>query len=378
MQDKRQDKRFEARWKTAIAYSATEKKPIFHTLTHDLSVNGTSVQSNTAEKKDSLLTLLLIPPEINGVAQKVIKLKSVVMSSRPYRNGYRLGLNFIHDPELEKLWAILNNLDQSGDALPSDPDLAAHKEERESPAPAAAPAAPPPPAPSPAAPAPSVLDLIKQRAAQKMQSEEQLAADRLEQQRALHKRMSDAIMGAYKYFTELSAQLNQLKPEYPVAYSIPKIAEFKNLVWKEDAMANCTPREGLSPHEEKTFDKVNMVYTLANPAPLKIERDPIAAERAESALTENGYEYSKQMLKSANGSLAGYVLTCPCEVKVRLNFSCDDATGKLFLDTHNLERFGKMRYEFESDALNQALLDQLTLMMLGEPNTVGKLIKRLI
>ena len=143
-------------------------------------------------------------------------------------------------------------------------------------------------------------------------------------------------------------------------------------------MANCTPREGLSPHEEKTFDKVNMVYTLANPAPLKIERDPIAAERAESALTENGYEYSKQMLKSANGSLAGYVLTCPCEVKVRLNFSCDDATGKLFLDTHNLERFGKMRYEFESDALNQALLDQLTLMMLGEPNTVGKLIKRLI
>ncbi len=375
MQDKRQDKRFEARWKTAIAYSATEKKPIFHTLTHDLSVNGTSVQSNTAEKKDSLLTLLLIPPEINGVAQKVIKLKSVVMSSRPYRNGYRLGLNFIHDPELEKLWAILNNLDLSGDELPSDPDLAAHKE---SPAPAAAPVAPPPPAPSPAAPAPSVLDLIKQRAAQKMQSEEQLAADRLEQQRALLKRMSDAIMGAYKYFTELSAQLNQLKPEYPVAYSIPKIAEFKNLVWKEDAMANCTPREGLSPHEEKTFDKVNMVYTLANPAPLKIERDPIAAERAESSLTENGYEYSKQMLKSANGSLAGYVLTCPCEVKVRLNFSCDDATGKLFLDTHNLERFGKMRYEFESDALNQALLDQLTLMMLGEPNTVGKLIKRLI
>jgi len=371
MQDKRQHKRFEARWKTAIAYSASDKKPIFHTLTHDLSVNGTSVQSNTEEKKDSLLTLLLIPPEINGVAQKVIKLKAVVMSSRPFRNGYRLGLNFIHDPELEKLWAILNNLDLSGDALPSDPDLAGNKEAQ-----AAAPAAPPPPAPSPAAPAPSVLDLIKQRTAQKMQSEEQLAAARLEQQRALYKRISDALMGAYKYFSELSAQLNQLKPEYPTAYSIPKVADFKSLVWKEDAMADCTPRQGLSPHEEKTFDRVSMVYTLANPAPLKIERDPIAAERAESAMTELGYEYSKQMMKGANGALTGYVLTCPCEVKVRLNFSCDDATGRLFLDTHNLERFGKMRFEFDTDALNQALLDQLTLMMLGEPNTVGRLIKR--
>jgi hypothetical protein len=371
MQDnRRKHKRFEARWKTAIAYSVSDKKPIFHTLTHDLSVNGTSVQSNTDEKKDSLLTLLLIPPEINGVAQKVIKLKSVVMSSRPYRNGYRLGLNFIHDAELEKLWVILNNLDLSGDELPSDPDLAGNKENS---APAAA---PPVAAPSPAAPAPSVLDLIKQRTAQKLQSEEQQAAARLEQQRALYKRISVALMGAYKYFGELSTQLNQLKPEYPTAYTIPKVAEFKNLVWREDAMADCTPRQGLSPHEEKTFDRVSMTFTLANPTPLKIECDPIATERAENALTELGYEYSKQMLKSASGSLAGYVLSCPCEVKVRLAFSCDDANSKLFLDTLNLERFGKMRYEFDIDALNQALLDQLTLMMLGEPNTVGKLIKR--
>ena len=366
MQDnRRQHKRFHARWKTAIAYSTSDKKPIFHTLTHDLSVNGTSVQSDTDERKESLLTLLLIPPEINGVAQKVIKLKTVVMSSRPFRNGFRLGLNFIHDAELEKLWKILNSLDLSGDALPSDAE-----EEN----PLGKPAAP---AASPAASAPSVLDMIKQRTAEKLLSEEQLAANKREQQRLLFKRISDALMGAYRYFTDLSENLNKLKPEHPLTYTIPKTAEFKNLSWKEDARADCTPREGASANEERMFNRVAMTFTLANPAPMRIERDPVAAEKVESALVETGLDYRKEVMRNAVGATAGLAFILPCEVKVRLNFGCDDTTGKLHMDTVNLARFGKMHYEFDVDALNQNLLDQLTLMMLGEANTVAKLIKRI-
>ncbi|MBM3346731.1 MAG: PilZ domain-containing protein [Betaproteobacteria bacterium] len=100
------------------------KKPIFHTLTHDLSINGTAVQSATDEKQNTVVNLLLIPPAINGVQQKVLKLRGVVVSSRPLRSGFRLGFNFVHDAELEKLWHILNGLDLSGDRLPSDPDAA--------------------------------------------------------------------------------------------------------------------------------------------------------------------------------------------------------------------------------------------------------------
>jgi hypothetical protein len=42
------------------------------------------------------------------------------MSSTPFRGGFRLGLNFIQDAELDKLHAILEKLDLSGDSLPSD------------------------------------------------------------------------------------------------------------------------------------------------------------------------------------------------------------------------------------------------------------------
>lgn len=136
MQDKRKHRRHEARWKAALAYSASDKRPIFHTLTHDLSVYGTAVQSNADEKLESLLTLLLVPPTVDGVAHRVIRLRAVVMSSRPFRNGFRLGLSFIHDTELEKLWAIIKSLEHLEQQLPSDPDLANHP--AVAPAPAAA------------------------------------------------------------------------------------------------------------------------------------------------------------------------------------------------------------------------------------------------
>jgi hypothetical protein len=307
------------------------------------------------------------------------------MSSRPFRNGFRLGLSFIHDPELEKLWAIIKSLEHLGQQLPSDPDLDNHP--AAIPEPAAVQAAAPAPAAPAAAPAPpaagtrdlsasSVLNMIKARTANKLQSDEEAAAAKLAEQRVLYKRLSDALMAAHRYFTELSGQLNQLKPEYPLPYSILRVADFRNLAWKDDARADCTPRAGLSPHEERTFDKVAMVYTWANATPLRIEKDGLEAPKAEAALAELGYEPRREAIRNAQGASTGTAFICPCEVKVRLNFGCNDATAMLHLETVNLERFGRMRYEFAPEAMDQNLLDQLTLMMLGEPNTLGKLIRR--
>ena len=106
-------------------FDGSPGKPIFQTLTHDLSTNGTSLQNNADEKIHSVLTLLLLPPPIDGTPQRIIKLKSVVMSSMPFRGGFRLGLSFVQDPELDKLRVLIGKLDLSGDSLPSDPEESA-------------------------------------------------------------------------------------------------------------------------------------------------------------------------------------------------------------------------------------------------------------
>ena len=184
--NRRKDKRYRTNWKVAMVFGASEKRPIFHTLTHDLSVNGTAIQYSTDEKVNTVLTLLLIPPAIDGIDQKVIKLKAVVMSSRAFRNDFRLGFSFVHDAELEKLWGTLKRLDLSGDTLPSVPQVAATPGNAPAaPQPAAAPASTAPAAPAPAHPLSqtSVLELIKQRNLDKKKADEQAVVDKEEEQR---------------------------------------------------------------------------------------------------------------------------------------------------------------------------------------------------
>lgn len=377
--NRRKDKRYRTNWKVAMVFGASEKRPIFHTLTHDLSVNGTAIQYSTDEKVNTVLTLLLIPPAIDGIDQKVIKLKAVVMSSRAFRNGFRLGFSFVHDAELEKLWGTLKRLDLSGDTLPSGPQVAATPGNAPAaPQPAAAPASTAPAAPAPAHPLSqtSVLELIKQRNLDKKKADEQAVVDKEEEQRQFYLRISDLLMTAHKYLHDLVTNLNELKPPYAGTYTQMNVPDIKELSWQEGARADCRARPSVT--GVKVFNEVGVLYTLGNPAPVSVTRDMLATAKTEQALKEIGLAYREERVKNAQGGNSGTTFIVPREIRVRLTFTCDDATGKLFLETRNLERFGAMRYEFAQDGLNQALLDQIALMMLGERNTVSRLIKRVL
>jgi hypothetical protein len=114
--------RYLARWKVALVFDSSANKPVYQTLTHDLSHTGTSVQYLTEEKVNTVLTLLLSPPPMDGVNQKIIRLKAEVKSCVPFRGGYRLGMGFIQDAESDKLPAILEMYAISDGQLASHPD----------------------------------------------------------------------------------------------------------------------------------------------------------------------------------------------------------------------------------------------------------------
>jgi len=104
----RKGTRYLARWKVMLVFDNATKKPIYQTLTHDLSLTGISVQYHSEEKAHTLLTLLLALPPIEDIPRKIIKLKAEVTSSIPFRGGYRLGMRFIQDAELDKLRQSFN------------------------------------------------------------------------------------------------------------------------------------------------------------------------------------------------------------------------------------------------------------------------------
>ena len=117
------NKRYLARWKVALVFDNAATKPISQTLTHDLSMTGISLQYHSEEKIDTVLTLLLSPPPIDNVPQRIIKLKAVVISSIPFRGGFRLGMTFIQDAELDKLRGTIGKYVASDDdSLTSHPE----------------------------------------------------------------------------------------------------------------------------------------------------------------------------------------------------------------------------------------------------------------
>jgi hypothetical protein len=59
---------------------------------------------------------------MEGVARKVIKLRSEVTSSIPFRGGFRLGMRFIQEAELDLLRQHLKMYVVSDDSLYPDPE----------------------------------------------------------------------------------------------------------------------------------------------------------------------------------------------------------------------------------------------------------------
>lgn len=348
-------------------FDSATNKPTFHTLTHDLSMNGTSVQSQADEALNTLLTMLLVPPVLDGIPQKIMRLKTVVVSSRQVRGGFRLGLSFIHDNELVKLQGVLEKLDLSGESLPSEPDETASSNV------VAAVATSKQGCGEAAAPTMSILDVLKQKNLSKQLTEEQLAKDKLERQRVLHKRSSDTLMSAHRYFTELTEQLNSLKPTYPKPYPVLNVANLTDLVWQDTARTNCFTRKPETEYN-KIFERISLEYSFANPVEVQVVREYQGHEMTKRMLEEEGIPCRMTLAKNERGLLDKAVFFIPREVKAKLVFSCNDESGKLRLTARNLERFGTVEYEFDIETLNQALLDQLTLMILGERHSVGKLI----
>jgi hypothetical protein len=119
---KRKNRRYHARWKVMLVFGSASNIPNFQSLIHDLSLTGMSVQYHSEVKVHAILTLLLALPPKEGAPRKVIKLQAEVLSTIPFHGGFRLGMRFIRDAELDKFRPLIGNYIASEDSLYSDPD----------------------------------------------------------------------------------------------------------------------------------------------------------------------------------------------------------------------------------------------------------------
>lgn len=241
-------------------------------------------------------------------------------------------------------------------------------------APAVRPQVPPAAAPSatPATASSLLADLAGEaqriRAhAMQMQRGEQAARTGAEQA------LSQRLLRVRDYFTQLSAQLNVIRPQVARDYALLGLGVLRGLSWQASDV-NARQR---GPEAPDQIARVSLSWQLRGQSVLRCERDALSADALRAALKEHGLRFEEQPSRDDYGRLRAQVFEVAPDVRGRAELVADYATLTLRLTLQNVERFGVVDYTPPADDAGNEWLDELVRLLLGQPSrfpTLARLI----
>lgn len=346
---RRTSKRHPIQWKAAVVFDKADGIPILHTQTRDLSSCGGSIHSSYDDLTGLSVTLLLDHQARCGRDVPVtLKIKALVVSTvqSPDLSSYWHGLSFVQsdDGNLAVLAEILG-------ATALAPPLA-----------------------SPLMPTTMTtsgggrLAQLKQLALEKKLEEK--AQDTGQE---INAKVSEALRKTYLYLKELTDHLNVLKPAYAKGYCIAGVPNFDGLKW-EDGRVDSRTRE--ISHEAKLYEMVTLYFRLSANKLVRVTRESPANEMLKQLLLDTKIEFTTHEERNERGFVVKTMFVLPCEVKASLQMIGNFDTGKLWLKTRNIERFGMLDQILSPDAITEASLDELAAFILGESMNIGPLLLR--
>ena len=217
----------------------------------------------------------------------------------------------------------------------------------------------------------NLLDRLKQQAAEKLASEAKKTGLGEEQRRTI----SNALSDTFSYLREFTNQVNTLKPDFPTRHFIGDQVRFDGLAWKEGF-----PDFRLVPGatDNRTFERVSLRYILARKEAIVIEREHPQIELFARTLSDHGLVATTQDFKNNLGRTVRTRFEIKPEVICSLVFVADYTTGSIRLSTRNVQRLGLEEYGIPLDALTNATMEDLALLVLGASKQFVQRFKRII
>lgn len=218
-----------------------------------------------------------------------------------------------------------------------------------------------------------LLDDLK-RQAQERQSQQQTDAAALARNTAL---VEAACKNVFQYWLELAKQLNVLHPTSPVRY----VLDARN-VFEQMKMADFrvdARRQSL--HGQPCHDYIQLLCCLRSGRQIELTRDfPTEIDKLTERLRVSGVEFHSEAVRDAD--TGRYLHT-------RFEFTADFMAGVKLQPVHehgvvqfkvfNLEGFESLLLEVPAFEVSQVMLDELSKLVLGQPNSFvqhGRLLKR--
>jgi len=208
-------------------------------------------------------------------------------------------------------------------------------------------------------------DLKKQAELVKTQqtSDQSLREDNL-------KLVEEKMRQAFQYLNELLKQLAVLKPVNPATYSLPGIADLKNLGFAETFIDYRRKRI----NDRDYFDSISFFIRWGSGEIFVVDRDmPAAAQKVRDALFGFRMKFEEEEVKGQRGTASKWRFTARPSIVTDVTIQAEPDQARLVVTAKNLERMGIIdTFAVPAAEFDEVLLEEFAKTLLGQPGAFRK------
>ena len=177
--------------------------------------------------------------------------------------------------------------------------------------------------------------------------------------------VDQAMHKTFLYLLELFKQLEVIKPQLPTVYEIEGVGQLKDMKYVSGFV---DPRKKKFA-ERDVYDYMDFYVKWAAPTSMVIERDmPHTIKKVRDMLWMFNIKFTEVETKTAYGSLSKVQFTIPAAVTVNFTLKADIEGRRLLFYGKNALQLGIDDFALPADDLNDAVLEELAKMLIGQRN----------
>jgi hypothetical protein len=212
----------------------------------------------------------------------------------------------------------------------------------------------------PETPRRSLLDELRQRS-EALQTER--AAARLPEEKARHE-IDAALWRAFRWLDEAMGHLEVIQPDVQHRFRLGDYLTFESL--SIDSGFAAFRRHGLGTGD--SLEHVEMFYRLAAPKPVVVRVTPMAAVAAEERLRAAALHFHSDTELDKDKVVRNTVFHVEPTIRASVRFKPDYRRHAIEVLLRNVDRFESVLLEFEPPGIDEAALEDLVRLILGESN----------
>ncbi|MGB8337581.1 MAG: hypothetical protein WCD07_05340 [Burkholderiales bacterium] len=170
---------------------------------------------------------------------------------------------------------------------------------------------------------------------------------------------------AFKYFNDLSKQLEIIKPPSVQTFELHGIGKFDKLMLT-DFFADYRRKKF---NDSEVFDIVTLAFKHTSAHHIALKKDmPNQIEQCENALWRHNLKFQRENIRNEDGKLRWTEFTIPCSVNAEVSVQGDYEYAQLIFKLKNFECFETITVAFAAPTFGESILEDLARMIVGQPN----------